>query len=197
MTLLSHQFLVSTDDAAAFASQRTLTPLDDLRQGFAWFLFPVPMANRTQWLIVNAALGFVELIEGEDMPSAEAVEQAAFGAIEVAQPMGRDEHNVSVSFDPADVLWHEAQKMPVHVGASYQRVALELRQCRDFYEADIIVEKMNATPLMVNGYRIVPVEGIHGVLRELADAFADYDQTTPLWKKLWHRVTNNAAWLKP
>jgi len=196
MALLSHQLLIPADLAPTFESQRTLLPFDTFRRGFAWYLCPVVVANKQQWVLINVAFGFVQLVEEDEADTiANAVEKAVFDAIELALPNDREQDNVSVSFNPDDVLWHIAGKMPTHVGQQYQRVEKALRRCNDLYQVDSALEKINTMPLAINDRHIVPEEGFYGVLLELADRFRDYRQTMPWWRQLWHMGTKKIPWI--
>ena len=197
MALLTHQLLIPSDLASLFESQRMLLPFESFCRGFAWYLCPVVVAKEQQWVLINVAFGFVELLDVMSPPTANAVEKAAFDVIELASPLDREEDNVSVSFNPADVTWHIADKLPTHVGKQYQRVEQALRQCHDIYEADEVIKQINAKPMTIGDQCIAPVEGVYGVLLELADDFRDYVQTTPWWKQLWHLSTKQTPWLDP
>ena len=59
MTILKHQIVVHPDLAGPFASERSITPYER-QDGFSWYLCPVVVADKSEWLLVNAEFGYCE-----------------------------------------------------------------------------------------------------------------------------------------
>ena len=191
MPLLKHQLILHPDIVGQFALDKPVTPYE--RQvGFSWYLCPVIVADNSEWLLVNVEFGYCDLVE---VNSVTAVEQAALDSIEYHLPDDRDEDNVSVSFNPDDISWHTADKMPEHVAQRYQQALNLMRRCKDHFDAADAIERLNETPIKLHGRTFTPTEGLEGLLLELADSFRQYIESTPWWKLQWHVWTKKAPWL--
>ena len=192
MSLLTHQIVVPSEIAPDFKHERVLTD-DVLYHGFIWHLCPLGLADQQFWVLVSAAFGYVEWIEGEI--SAEAVEEAIIGAIECNEPPDREQDCISVDVNPKHMTWRVSDKAPAHVGIQLKRLQKALVSCRDLCDADEAVEDLNEQPLKVGKERFKPREGMQGLMEELADQFSHYVETTPLWKQLWHRFCGRHPWI--
>lgn len=193
MPILKHQLILHPDIVGQFALDNPVTPYE--RQvGFSWYLCPVTVANAQEWLLVNVEFGYCQLVIAPDKTPLHIVD-AASSAIEHHLPEDRDEDNVSVSLRSDDVSWHTAPQMPEHVGQRYEQALKILRKCSDIHDADDALDKLNETPLKLHGRSFAPVEGLEGLLEELADNFRHYVETTPWWKVWWHVWTKKAPWL--
>lgn len=187
MTLLKHQIILHPDIVGQFALDKPITPYER-HVGFSWYLCPVAVAGEQGWLLVNVEFGYCELVV-EHSKTAADIEAAVLDVIEYHPPDDREEDNVSVSFDPVDITWHIADKMPEHVGLRYQQALKRLRKCKDISDAEDALESLNDTPLTIGGRTFAPTEGLEGLLKELADNFKHYIETTPWWKVRWHLRT--------
>lgn len=194
MTILKHQIVVHPDLAGPFASERSITPYER-QDGFSWYLCPVVVADKSEWLLVNAEFGYCRLANASEKASS-YVEQALLNAIESHLSDDRDEYSVSVSLNPGDITWHTADKMPEHVGLRYQQVLQRIRSFKDRWDAIDEIERLNDTPLNIGGRTFAPTEGLEGLLLELADDFRHYIETTPWWKQQWHIWKKKVTWLK-
>ena len=191
MPLLNHQLILHPDIVGQFALDKSVSPYE--RQvGFSWYLCPVPVADTHEWLLINVEFGYCDLVESG---SAADIEQAVLDAIDLHLPDDREEDNVSVSFDPDDISWHTADKMPEHVGLRYQQALELMRKCKDHLDATDEIERLNDTPLILGGRTFSPTEGLEGLLLELADNFSQYVKTTPWWKVWWHARVDRQPWL--
>ena len=193
MTILKHQIVVHPDLAGPFASERSITPYER-QDGFSWYLCPVVVADKSEWLLVNVEFGYCQLVIAPDK-TPNHIADAAISAIEHHLPDDRDEDNVSVSLSSDDVSWHTATQMPEHVGLRYQEAHKILRKCADIHDADDALEKLNETPLKLHGRTFTPTEGLAGLLLELADNFRHYVETTPWWKVWWHAKMDRQPWV--
>lgn len=191
MALLKHQIMLHPDTLAMFDLNKPVTPFE-YRAGFSWFLCPITVAKTQEWLLINVEFGYCDLIESNH---AEDLEQAVLDVIDLHLPDDREEDNVSVSFDPDDVSWHSADKMPEHVAQRYQQALEQTRRCKDSLQAEDEIEHLNHTPLTIGGRTFSPVEGLVGLLLELADCYHHYIETTPWWKVWWHAKVDHQPWL--
>ena len=193
MPLLKHQLILHPDIVGQFALDKPVTTYD--RQvGFSWYLCPVIVADKSEWLLVNVEFGYCQLVIAPDK-TPNHIADAAISAIEHHLPDDRDEDNVSVSLSSDDVSWHTATQMPEHVGLRYQEAHKILRKCADIHDADDALEKLNETPLKLHGRTFTPTEGLAGLLLELADNFRHYVETTPWWKVWWHAKMDRQPWV--
>ncbi len=193
MPLLKHQLILHPDIVGQFALDKPVTTYD--RQvGFSWYLCPVIVADKSEWLLVNVEFGYCQLVIAPEKTPLH-IGDAAIRAIEDHLPEDRDEDNVSVSLSTDDVSWRTATQMPEHVGLRYQEAHKILRKCADIHDADDALEKLNETPLKLHGRTFTPTEGLAGLLLELADNFRHYVETTPWWKLQWHVWTKKVPWL--
>lgn len=72
----------------------------------------------------------------------------------------------------------------------------EIRRCKDSLQAEDEIEHLNHTSLIIGGRTFTPVEGLVGLLAELADCYyRHYIDTMPWWKLQWHIWTKKAPWL--
>ncbi|MCG5496585.1 hypothetical protein [Ectothiorhodospira variabilis] len=195
MTLLTHQIIVSPDHADQFAHECEITPFK-WRVGFSWYLFPVVVAGKQEWLLVNVEFGYCAINTLRENNTAMSIGVSALLAIEYHMPEDREEYNVSVSRGCDCVTWHTAEKMPAHVGDRYLRARKRLKKCKTIGQAEDELEKLNEIPLTLGGRTFAPTRGVEGLLRDLADAFRDYIETTPWWKVRWHLWTNRSPWLE-
>jgi hypothetical protein len=153
MALLKHQTILPPDTLAMFDIDKPVTPYE-YRPGFSWFLCPITVADSQEWLLINVEFGYCDLIESNH---AEDLEQAVLDVIDLHLPDNREEDNVSVSFDPDDVSWHSADKMPEHVAQRYQQALKQTRRCKDSLQAEDEIEHLNHTPLTIGGCTFTPV----------------------------------------
>lgn len=195
MPLLKHQIILHPDVVGQFALDEPVTPYER-RIGFSWYLCPVTIANAQEWLLINVEFGYCQLVIAPEKTPIH-IADAAIGAIEHHLPHDRDEDNVSVSLSGDDVTWHTATQSPAHVGLRYEQARDILRRCRDIHDAEDVLERLNDTPIALNGRRFTPTEGLEGLLLELADNFRHYVETTPWWKVWWHAKTDRQPWLAP
>lgn len=149
--------------------------------------------EQSAWLLINVEFGFCQLVETPNA-AALSVEEAAILAIDHHLPVDRDED--SVSFRPSDVTWHTAEKIPEHVGMRYRQAQQLLGKCIDRFDPEEAMDRLNTKPLTLGGRTFAPVEGLEGLLLELANDFRHYIETTPWWKLQWHMWTRRAAWLE-
>jgi hypothetical protein len=92
MPLLKHQLILHPDIVGQFALDKPVTPYE--RQvGFSWYLCPVSVANKQEWMLVNIEFGYCDLVESGN---AADIEQAVLDSIEHHLPDDREEDNVSV-----------------------------------------------------------------------------------------------------
>lgn len=195
MPLLKHQLILHLDIVGQFALDKPVTPYE--RQvGFSWYLCPVIVADKSEWLLVNIEFGYCQLVIAPDK-TPNHIADAAISAIEHHLPDDRDEDNVSVSLSRDDVSWHTATQMLEHVGLRHQEALKILRKCSDIHNADDALEKLNETPLKLHGRSFTPTEGLEGLLLELAENYRHYVETTPWWKVWWHAKTDRQPWLAP
>ncbi len=195
MALLKHQLILHPNIVGQFALDKPVTPYE--RQvGFSWYLCPVIVADKSEWLLVNIEFGYCQLVIAPDK-TPNHIADAAISAIEHHLPDDRDEDNVSVSLSRDDVSWHTATQMFEHVGLRYQEALKILRKCSDIHNADDALEKLNETPLKLHGRSFTPTEGLEGLLLELAENYRHYVETTPWWKVWWHAKTDRQPWLAP
>lgn len=193
MPILKHQIILHPDIVGQFALDKPVTPYER-RIGFSWYLCPVIVAEKTEWLLVNVEFGYCAMVIAPEKTPL-YIGDAAITVIEYHLPEDRDEDNVSVSLSGDDVTWHTATKMPEHVGLRYQQALKILRKRKDIHDADDALDKLNETPLKLLGRVFAPVEGLEGLLEELADNFRHYIETTPWWKVWWHAKMNRQPWL--
>lgn len=159
MTPLTHDVLIPADVAPHFAPQRTLRPFDGFRTGFSWCLCPVLVAGAQVWVLISVTVGWVERVEAVSLPSADAVEEAAFTPVDWVLPVEADAEQIGISFHPDDIRWYTADKIPPHVGERYQLAGRALRECRDLAEADVVINRLNAMPLTLHGRTFTPKKG--------------------------------------
>lgn len=117
MPILKHQLILHTDIVSQFELDKLDTPYEH-RVGFSWYLCPARVAGELGWLLVNVEFGYCDF--GESGSPAD-IEQSVLDAIECHLPDDRDDDNVSASFDPYDITWHTATKMPEHVVKRFQQ----------------------------------------------------------------------------
>ena len=165
------------------------------RFGFSWYLCPVTLFKQSEWLLINVEFGVCQLVKKPNA-TALAVEEAAITAIDHHLPVDRDEDNVSVSYRPNDVTWHTATKIPEHVGMRYLQAQQLLGKCIDRFDPEEAMDRLNTKALTLGGCTFAPVEGLEGLLLELANDFRHYIETTPWWKLQWHMWTRRAAWIE-
>lgn len=198
MTPLTHDVLIPADVAPHFAPQRTLRPFDGFRTGFSWCLCPVLVAGAQVWVLISVTVGWVERVEAVSLPSADAVEEAAFTPVDWVLPVEADAEQIGISFHQDDIRWYTADKIPPHVGERYQLAGRALCECRDLAEADVVINRLNAMPLTLHGRTFTPEEGLSGMLHGLMDGYHTYIDQTPKWKQWWHRLTRqDLPWLEP
>ena len=59
----------------------------------------------------------------------------------------------------------------------------EIRRCKDSLQAEDEIEHLNHTSLIIGGRTFTPVEGLVGLLAELADCYyRHYIDTMPWWE---------------
>ena len=191
--MLKHQLILHQDVVAPFAAERSITPYAR-REGFSWHLCPAKVGHEHVWLLINGELGYISLIVADPV-TADAIDHAAVETIEFLLPDDREDDNVSVSLDPADVSWHKSDRMPVHVGVRYDEALQLLARQRDLGHAEDALDDLNREQLLVNGRTFAPEVGLEGLLEELADNFRHYMETTPWWKLWWHVWTKKTPWL--
>ena len=192
MPLLKHQLILHPDIVGQFALDKPVTPYE--RQvAFSWYLCPVIVADNSEWLLVNVEFGYCDLVGKGN--AAVDIEEAVLDVIDCHQPYERDDDNVSVSFDPGDITWHTATKMPEHVGLRYQQALKLIRKYKDRWDAVDEIERLNEKPLTIGGRTFAPTEGLQGLLEELADNFRHYVETTPWWKAWWDATRDRQPWL--
>jgi hypothetical protein len=192
MSILKHQLIFHPDIVSQFSLDKPVTPYE--RQiGFSWYLCLIIVANQNEWLLVNIEFGYCDLVEINDVTE---IKQSVLDSIEYHLPDDRDEDNVSVSFDPDDISWHTASKMPEHVAQRYQQVVKLMHKCKDHFDAADAIERLNDTNIKIHGRTFTPREGLEGLLLELADNYQHYIETTPWWKLYWHAWTNKSPWLE-
>lgn len=190
--MLKHQMLIHSDLHSQLDLIKPVTPYEH-RPGFSWVVCPVMVAGEQSWLLINMEFGFCELVEGI---TADDIEQSVLDVIELHLPHGRDEDNISVSFDPDHISWHTTDKLPDHAAQRYELVRKRLAKCKDLYMAEEAIDKLNLTPLTLHGRKFAPVDGLSGLLLELADKFRHYIETAPWWKLQWHLITRKTTpWL--
>ncbi len=191
MALLKHQLVLHPEIVDQFTLSKPITSYQ--RQvGFSWYLCPLTVANKQEWLLINVEFGYCDLVES---PNPLEIEQDVLDSIEYHLPEDREQDNVSVSFDPDDVSWHTAEKMPEIVAQRYQQALKLMHKCKDHFDAADAIERLNNMPLKLNGRTFTPTEGLEGLLLELADNFQHYIETTPWWKLYWHLWKNKTPWL--
>lgn len=191
VALLTHQLVLHQETMGQLDIGKPVTPFKQ-RAGFSWFLFPVTVASAQGWLLVNVDFGYCDLVKSV---SAADIEWSVLDTIELHLPDDRERDNVSVSFNPADISWHSGGRMSEHVAQRYQQALKQISQCNDFFDAEDKIEQLNNIPLAIGGRRFSPIEGLEGVLLELADNFSHYIETTPWWKAWWHAKIDHQPWL--
>ena len=141
MPLLKHQLILHPDIVGQFALDKPVTTYD--RQvGFSWYLCPVIVADKSEWLLVNVEFGYCQLVIAPET-SPVYITEAALTAIEHHMPDDRDEVNVSISRSGGDVSWHTADTMPVHVAERYQQAMQRLSKCKDVHDAEDVLDELN------------------------------------------------------
>ncbi len=193
MSLLKNQIILHPDFVGQFSIDKPVTPYEH-RVGFSWYLCPATVATQQVWLLVNIEFGYCELLDAPENTSAD-IEQCLLDVIERHLPDDREEDNVSVSLNPADVSWHTADKIPVHVGIRYQQATDVLHKCKDICDAEDALETFNDTEITIGSRTFAPADGLNGLLEELADRFRQYIETTPWWKLQWHLLIGKRPWL--
>jgi hypothetical protein len=190
MSLLTHQIVVPSKLSDDIDRPFTQIPLG---HGFVWHLCPLILSGGQFWVLVSAAFGYVEWIEGEI--SGEAAEQAVVEAIQCNEPPDREEDCISVNLDPKAMSWRISDEVPVHVGTQLKRLQKALRSCRDLCDAEEAIMDLNEQRLKVGSDWIKPRAGMQGLMEELADQFVHYLETTPFWKQIWAGVRGRHPWL--
>lgn len=95
--MLKHQLLIHPDLHTQLPLSKPVMRYHH-QPGFSWVVCPVVAAGEQSWLLINMEFGFCELVEGI---TADDIEQSVLDVIELYLPHGRDDDNVSVSFDCA------------------------------------------------------------------------------------------------
>jgi len=100
--------ILRPDIANQFANERNITAFNpEGRVCMAWYLYPAKVGQHTVWLLIDAAFGYVVLVDAEPV-TADQIDLAGVETIDYLLPEDREEDNVSVSLDPSDVSWHES-----------------------------------------------------------------------------------------
>ena len=162
MSLLKHQLITHADIAGQFTVESSITPYQS-QQGFAWYLCPAVVADEQVWLLVNVEFGYVELL-ADDNCRASDIEQAVLDVIELHLPDEHQQDKVSVSWNPNQITWHTADKIPEHVRQRYQQALALLDSCRSIDAAEDALEQLNNTQLTMNGSTFAPAVGMDGLL---------------------------------
>ena len=195
MSILKHQIILHSDIVGQFSLDKPVTAYKH-QLGFSWYLCPVTVADKPEWLLVNVEFGYCQLVIAPEKTPI-YIGDAAITVIENHLPEARDDDNVSVSLSGDDISWHTANKMPEHVTKRYQQAVALLRSCKDLNDADDALDGLNDLPLTIGGKVFAPVEGLEGLLLELADDYRSYIESTPWWKLQWHIWTRKEApWIK-
>jgi hypothetical protein len=154
--MLKHQLILHPDAVEKFAFDQPPTPYQQ-RPGFSWYLCPVTVAGKQEWLLVNVEFGYCQMVIAPEITPA-YIADIALDVIEYHLPDGRDEDNVSVSLNIDDVTWHTAEKMPEHVAKRYQEARQRVARCKSVHDAEDVMERLNDKPLSVNGRTFAPTK---------------------------------------
>ncbi len=192
--MLKHQIILHPDIANQFPGE---LPPYEWQAGFSWYLCPVTISGKSEWLLVNVEFGYCQLVtadgpitDGSIASSMIDISDAAISAIEAHLP--DDEDNVSVSL--SGVTLHTADKIPEHVASRYMQAVKAVSKCN--YDAEDVIDKLNDTPITIGGRTFAPTEGLEGLLLELSDKFKHYMENTPWWKVRWHMWKDRTPWLE-
>ena len=147
------------------------------------------MTSQTHFTTVDSGL------LADDSGTAADIEQALLDVIELHLPDEHEQDNVSVSWNPNQITWHTADKIPEHVGQRYQQALALLDSCVDTLAAHDALEQLNDTQLTISGSTFVPAEGLDGLLLELADNYRQYKDTTAWYKRQWDWLTGKRPWM--
>lgn len=190
MSLLTHQIVVPSKVSDVI--DRSFTD-GSLAHGFIWHLCPVVLAQEQLWVLVSAAVGYIQCIEHEI--SAEAVEEAVANGIYCNEPPYRERECVSVNLNPKAMTWRIGDQMPVHLATQLKRLQKRLSTCKDLCDADEAIMALNGQRLKIGNDSIKPREGMQGLMEELADGFIHYIDTTPFWKQVLDSMRGRHPWI--
>lgn len=109
-----------------------------------------------------------------------------------------EHENHSFNLDEDDVEWGVVQPpLPGHI---QQRIKQVEKMARGVAEANDLlgyIEQLNeATPILINGRKIRPMDALGELLAEIERDFDDYLENTGFIKSIWHSIRGKRPWLE-
>lgn len=192
---IKHVVFTHPDLEDYFSDERDLLPQSQAPQtALFWFIFPLGNAEKpANWLIVNANLGYTSLVEAPD--STADIEGAIISIIHEHLSHASAEFKVSISPSPQDIIWSEAAGYPKHVIRRLNEVGRIILKQPSPKQARASILALNHKKISINGRSFTPVEGMNGLLTEIAVNHAEYLENTNPIKRLWHRLIGKPGWM--
>ncbi|NCC86150.1 MAG: hypothetical protein EOM03_18920 [Clostridia bacterium] len=167
---------------------RDLLPESQVPQtALFWFIFPIGnVGKHANWLIINANLGYTSLVEAPD--SAADIEGAIISIIREHLPNASAELQANNRPGPKDFIWSEAAGYPKHVVRRLNEVGRIILKKPNPKQNRAAILALNNKKVSINGRSFTPVEGLTGLLTEIAVNPPEYLENTGTLKRLWNRL---------